>query len=87
MIVRFAIICLVVYVAFRLVRRVFAGRAPDRVARKDVGRIDDVMVKDPQCGSYFPLRHGIALKTGDRELHFCSQECRDLYVHSRHPET
>ena len=40
------------------------------------------MVKDPECGSFFPQRDGVVLKDGDRELRFCSRECRDRYVNS-----
>jgi hypothetical protein len=79
--IRLAIILLAIYLAYRVVRR-FLGFSAPRVERRDAERIDDVMVKDPQCGAYFPLRDGIPLKTGERELHFCSAECRDRYIRS-----
>ena len=81
MIIRFAVICLVIYVAYRVARRLLSRPSP-RVDRRDADRIDDVMVKDPQCGVYFPLRDGVTLKRPDQELHFCSRECRDRYVRS-----
>ncbi len=40
---------------------------------------DDVMIKDPQCGVYFPQKDGISLKQGRETLYFCSDECRDEY--------
>ena len=40
---------------------------------------DDVMIKDPQCGVYFPQRDGISLKKGSETLYFCSDKCRDEY--------
>ena len=39
----------------------------------------DVMIKDPQCGVYFPLKDGIPLKKGNETLYFCSEKCRDEY--------
>jgi hypothetical protein len=79
--IRWALCLLVLYVAYRVARRFLAGRAP-RPDRQEPGRIDDVMVKDPECGSYFPQRDGVVLKDGGRELRFCSRECRDRYVNS-----
>ena len=71
--IRWALFLLVLFMAYRVVRRFLAGRAR-RPERKDGERIDDVMVKDPECGSYFPQRDGVVLKDGGRELHFCSRE-------------
>jgi uncharacterized protein len=79
--IRWALFLLVLYVAYRVVRRFFGSRSP-RPHRGDAERIDDVMIKDPECGTYFPVRDGVVLKRGDRELLFCSRECRDRYVDS-----
>ena len=49
-------------------------------AKRTTNQIDDVMVKDPYCGVYFPKRDGIHLKAGDRNYYFCSKECRDKYL-------
>ena len=43
-------------------------------------QIDDVMVKDPVCGVYFPQREGVELQDGGQRLIFCSKACRDRYV-------
>ncbi len=40
---------------------------------------DDIMIKDPQCGVYFPQRDGRSLKNGSEILYFCSDKCRDEY--------
>lgn len=40
---------------------------------------DDIMIKDPQCGVYFPQKDGISLKKGSETLYFCSDKCRDEY--------
>lgn len=42
--------------------------------------IDDVMVKDPVCGIYFPQREGVTLSRGGQTFLFCSAACRDRYL-------
>ena len=44
--------------------------------------VDDVMIKDPLCGVYFPRREGIVLKRDGKHLIFCSEKCRDDYLNS-----
>lgn len=42
--------------------------------------IDDVMVKDPVCGIYFPQREGVELRHGGQMHVFCSTACRDRFL-------
>ena len=42
--------------------------------------VDDVMVKDPFCETYFPKRDGIKKVIGGQTYYFCSIECRDKYL-------
>jgi uncharacterized protein len=39
-----------------------------------------VMIQDPACGVYFPLREGIHLKHQGKDLYFCSPECKDKFL-------
>jgi hypothetical protein len=72
---------LIAYVAYRIARRWIVGRTRSTpVNGTDPGRIDDVMVKDPQCGVYFPRRDGVALQHAGRDLLFCSRDCRDRFI-------
>ena len=48
---------------------------------KTAGEIDDVMIKDPYCEVYFPRRNGVRFVFEDQELFFCSNECRDNFIH------
>lgn len=75
-------------VAFLLYRSLRSWMFPDTSTKKTVsgkaaGEIDDVMIKDPYCKAYFPKRDAVHLKDKDRDLYFCSQECRDNYVASQ----
>ena len=42
--------------------------------------IDDVMVKDPVCGIYFPRREGVELRHNGQVYIFCSTACRDRFL-------
>jgi uncharacterized protein len=42
--------------------------------------VDDVMVKDPVCGIYFPRREGVELRHDGRLYRFCSAACRDRFL-------
>jgi YHS domain-containing protein len=50
------------------------------VSSKSVGAIDDVMVKDPFCQTYFAKRNGVHLNFEGKDLYFCSAQCKDKYI-------
>jgi uncharacterized protein len=82
--IRILVLLVLGYLAFRLARRWLRGRTVSgRMNHRENGRIDDVMIKDPQCGAYFPRRDGIPLKSAGGGLLFCSRECRDKYLVAR----
>jgi len=74
----------VIYLAYRAVKSwVSQGTTQRPVFEKSAGEIDDVMIKDPFCGIYFPKRDGVHQKVDGADLYFCSAECRDKYMASR----
>lgn len=85
--IRVLILAVVGYLAYRVARRWVRGKFSRGSVNGQgtAGRIDDVMVKDPQCGTYFARRDGVALRQADRELMFCSRECRDKYLATNVP--
>ncbi len=42
--------------------------------------IDDDLVKDPYCETYFPKRNAVHLFSGGRDLYFCSERCKNDYL-------
>ncbi len=46
-------------------------------------QINDIMVKDPFCNTYFPKKDGFHLKRNGQNLYFCSTDCRDKYIASQ----
>ena len=82
--IRVVILFIVGYLGYRWVRRwLQSKKLSGRMSAGPVGHIDDVMVKDPQCGAYFPRRDGIVLKRKEGDLLFCCPECRDTYLSAR----
>jgi hypothetical protein len=90
---RLLIWLLLAYIGYRLAKT-WLGRKSARETRpvgqpQTGGAIDDVMIRDPLCGVYFPRRDGVCLQRGDQQLFFCSPECRDRYLarhgHDPHP--
>jgi hypothetical protein len=81
--IRFIILLIVAYIAYRALQNWFFPKAPDdtrRMAKPPRGEIDDFMVQDPYCGTYFPSRDGFRYREGDRELTFCSEACKQKYI-------
>lgn len=84
--IRVMVLAVLGYLGYRIVKRWVRGKILSRPAEgRAPGRIDDVMVKDPQCGAYFARRDGVALRQAERELLFCSRECRDKYLAANSP--
>ena len=80
---RIIILLVLGYILYRAVRSWMYKQMPPGTASGGGGPavpVDDVMVKDPNCGVYFPKREGIRLQQDGEELFFCSTECRDKYL-------
>jgi hypothetical protein len=79
--VRLILLLIIVYLAYRVVKswvvRNLQAPGPNDSRHPS---IDDVMIKDPQCGIYFPRREGVELKRGGETLLFCSAACRDGFL-------
>ncbi|MGA6927510.1 MAG: hypothetical protein WBY88_17610 [Desulfosarcina sp.] len=75
------LLIIVVYLAYRagkswLIRNL---QAPGQAGSPKV-RIDDVMIKDPVCGIFFPRREGVELRHRGHVYLFCSTACRDRFM-------
>ena len=77
----------IIYAAYRIGK---SWQGQKLFSKKNGGRegtrqIDDIMVKDPFCDTYFPKNDGICLKMNGQNLYFCSTDCRDKYIASQTP--
>jgi YHS domain-containing protein len=80
--IRFIILAVVAYVFYRALKS-WMFPAPDSskfVSGTGAGQIDDVMIKDPFCETYFPKRNAVHLKFNGEDLYFCSTACKDQYI-------
>ncbi len=75
------LLIIIAYLAYRAAKSWVMRnlQAPDQNGSRHPS-IDDVMVKDPVCGIYFPQREGVALKRGGQTFLFCSAACRDRFL-------
>jgi YHS domain-containing protein len=80
--IRFIILAVVAFVFYRALKSWMfpAADASKSVAGKNLGKIDDVMIKDPFCEAYFAKRNAVHLNFGGEDLYFCSIDCKDQYV-------
>ena len=75
------LLIIVAYLAYRAVKSwVLRNLQVPGESGSQNPKIDDVMVKDPVCGVYFPEREGVALHHDGQRVIFCSKACRDRYV-------
>lgn len=77
--IRVIIIIAVLYVFYRLfIKPVRRGKEVQWPPAG--GEIDDIMVKDPYCETFFPRRDGVHLRLQGNDFLFCSETCRDRFV-------
>jgi YHS domain-containing protein len=81
MLIRLLILIILAVLVYRGAKSWFGGGAKQqpRMNGQPPERIDDVMVKDPQCGVYFPKHQGVSWKHHGQEYFFCSDECKEKY--------
>jgi uncharacterized protein len=80
--IRFVILAVVGYVAYRALKSWMFPNASssESVAGRNVGEIDDIMIKDPYCEAYFPKKDAVHLKFDGKDMQFCSTQCRDKFL-------
>ncbi|MFO7964683.1 MAG: hypothetical protein R6U50_12225 [Desulfobacterales bacterium] len=85
MMIRILLILLLLYLAYLAVRMLMVkfGRSSQWGPGKELGKIDDIMIKDPYCQVYFPKKDGVHLREDGKDLYFCSTDCRDKYIEQK----
>jgi YHS domain-containing protein len=79
--VRLLLLIVIVYLGYRFVKSWLARTLqPPGEKGTHNPQIDDVMIKDPVCGIYFPRREGVELRQGGQTYLFCSTACRDRFL-------
>ncbi|MBW1814017.1 MAG: YHS domain-containing protein [Deltaproteobacteria bacterium] len=80
--IRFLVIAGLVYFGYRALKSVIGQGSSRKVSSSDrsTGKIDDVMIKDPYCESYFPKRDGVLHRYNGEDLYFCSENCKAKFI-------
>lgn len=84
--IKLALIGLAVWVLYRGIRSIVAGRSGENDGKSRRGRgqrdpdVLDVMVQDPNCGTYLPQHQALRAVKRGQEHYFCSEKCRDEYL-------
>lgn len=80
--IRIIILIVVGYLLYRAVKSWMLPNSSSKrsVSRQNTREVDDVMIKDPFCESYFPKRNGVHLNFDGKDLYFCSSKCRDEFA-------
>ncbi|RJR27050.1 MAG: YHS domain-containing protein [Desulfobacteraceae bacterium] len=73
-ILRWLIILVLAYLAYRAIRSILAKKEIPRGEPK--GSIDE-MVQDPHCRTYVPMRQAEKRIIKGRQYYFCSAKCAD----------
>jgi uncharacterized protein len=71
-----------IYLGYRFLKSwMFEGTTSQKtVFENKTDEIDNVMVKDPHCGTYFAKKDGVHLNMNAQDLYFCSEECKDKFL-------
>ena len=81
--IKLIIYILLIYLAYKVIKGLTAPSvSKERKEERDAGSVDDIMIKDPVCGVYFPKKDGIYLNADGRDMYFCSSECMDKFVNT-----
>jgi YHS domain-containing protein len=82
MILRVLIYALLFYGVYRIVKLLMGQGAAKTTGGygNAPSELENVLIKDPVCGVYFPKGEGVLLRENGKEIYFCSPECRDQYT-------
>ncbi len=81
--IRFVIICVLVYCVYRIVKWIFFSPAihshelPKRQVSTQKG---EELIQDPYCDIYMPISHAYKASIEGQELYFCSKKCCERYL-------
>lgn len=78
--IKLLILGLAIYFIYRSAKNWLLEQAnPNQSTEQQQNDNSDIMIKDPQCGIYFPQREGLPLSLHGQTLYFCSEKCRAEY--------
>ncbi len=86
MLVRFIFAVIIIYILFRVARRLFLAFSPKERIPSESGsasnpaRIGEELVEDPYCHTYVPITSAVEAAENGKKIFFCSRECQKEYM-------
>ncbi len=84
---KFLVLLILILVLYYMVKGLFRPRMdmrpPHRSQREVPG---EVLVKDPCCETYVPMKSALQVRISGRDLFFCSRECMERYIKEKGAE-
>lgn len=80
---RLLVLFILGYILYRLI---FGTKDKSKkVDATDPSRLptQDILVEDPVCNTYIPQKQAVIHKQGDKKFYFCSEKCKDTFIHSK----
>jgi YHS domain-containing protein len=80
--IRFVIICVLVYFAYRIVKWIFFSPVKSSYElpkRQESTQNGEELIQDPYCHIYMPISHAYKASIEGQELYFCSKKCCERY--------
>jgi len=82
-IIRFIIICALIYFSYKLIRWIFSSPVAtnhDLPRHKATAIKGEDLVEDPYCHTYVPLSQAYKASIEGQTVYFCSQQCFEKYI-------
>lgn len=81
---RFVILAILFFLAYRLVVGSFKNRNTDEKKQQELAdgdaKVSDILVEDPVCHTLIPRQQAIHLQHQGEIVYFCSEECCNIFV-------
>lgn len=81
--IRFAVICVLVYFAYRIIKWIFFSpviKTHDLPERQVSALKGEDLIEDPYCHIYMPKSQAFKATVDGQELYFCSKKCCERYI-------
>lgn len=79
--VRFVILAVLLYIAWRLIRGLGAQKSTaNKQKQAPSSGVKDVLVEDPVCHTLIPKGQAIRLRRQEKTYYFCSEKCCDAFA-------
>ena len=84
--VRLIVWILILIIGYKLIKTATSSfKTNKKVNVSTPGQIADVMLQDPYCKAYFPKNQGVIACIRQKEIYFCSTECKEAFMDQLDP--